>query len=129
MKARHILAIGMLLLMGAATKAQDIANVGNSMRTGNDLMETCKPPVPGETNDEKLGHLLPNVFCSGYIRGVADVNQAFGLIDIRTATNRQLIDIIWKYLADHPEDRDMSAQSLVGAALVKAFPAKGVGTK
>jgi Rap1a immunity proteins len=86
-------------------------------------------PVSGENNDEKLGHLLPNVFCSGYIRGVADVNQALGLIDTRTATNRQLIDVIRKYLPDHPEERDLSAQWLVGAALAKAFPPKGGGAK
>ena len=59
-------------------------------------------------------------FCDGYVAGVADTNKE--LCIPKNATVAQTSDIFKKYLRDHPEDRNLSAHSLVLHALAEAWP-------
>ena len=59
-------------------------------------------------------------FCDGYVAGVADTNKE--LCIPKNAAVAQTSDIFKKYLRDHPEDRNISAHSLVRRALAEAWP-------
>lgn len=111
---RHLIVAVLLFVTGYAAQVQHNAA---DLRSGNDLQEMCAPPPSGGTSQ-------PNLFCSGYIRGIADVTQDEGFIDIRSSTNGKLMDVVRKYLEDHPEDRKRSASKLVVMALMDVFPAK-----
>jgi hypothetical protein len=111
---RRLIVAALLFVWASAAQAQHNAA---DLRSGTDLQEMCAPPPGGGTSQ-------PNLFCSGYIRGIADATQDEGFIDVRTATNGKLMDVVRKYLADHPEDRKRSASKLVVMALMDVFPAK-----
>ena len=83
-----------------------------SFVTGNQLYEDC--------TREKTQ------ICLGYIVGVVD-----GYLALRTnpvicipakVTMGQINDIAVTYLTDHPEKRQYTADSLVLASLIQAFP-------
>jgi hypothetical protein len=61
--------------------------------------------------------------CMGYLAGVSDImstNDDICLPD--NAALPQIVDIVVKYLTDHPERRHYSASSESGIALMQAFP-------
>jgi Rap1a immunity proteins len=61
--------------------------------------------------------------CMGYIAGVSDIMSTDGDICLpNNATIQQIVDIVAKYLSDHPERRHYSASSESGIALMQAFP-------
>jgi Rap1a immunity proteins len=73
----------------------------------------------------QAGGLTPE--CYGYIIGVADVfdsQNASGVCMPKEAVARQVIDVVKKYLTEHPETRDYTAASEVQVALQEAFPCK-----
>jgi hypothetical protein len=76
--------------------------------TGNDLFSKCSSNSP---------------LCMGYIAGVSDVMSTNGDICLPdNATVQQIVDIVVKYLSDHPDRRHYSASSESGVALMQAFP-------
>jgi 2-methylcitrate dehydratase PrpD len=89
--------------------------------TGNKLLEECEATEP-----------FRQAFCLGYIMGVTDVDGMDGAAfpeRRRTCvpedvTNGQLLDILVKYLKNHPEERHYSAAVLAIKAITKAFPCK-----
>ncbi len=86
--------------------------------TGNMLLRDCGT-VP--TQDATATYALGN--CTGYIWGVADVLEASKLYcPTEDSTNGEIVDIVTKYLTDHPETRDRYALRSVMAALSTAFP-------
>jgi Rap1a immunity proteins len=96
--------------------------------TGNQLFSLCPENVwKGASDEETAGHRL----CEAYIDGVA---QTLGIeqLDHHTAlpafcpskyvTLRQILDVVKKYVVEHPEKRDMPAPWLVAQPLHEAFP-------
>jgi hypothetical protein len=83
---------------------------------GNKLHEWCQSENP--------------ISCLAYVLGVSDVltgghfDPKYKLCDGPNATIRQYRDIVIKYLDDHPEERHVSAWSLVSLALHDAFQCK-----
>ena len=76
--------------------------------TGDDLSSKCSINSP---------------MCMGYIAGVSDIMSTDGDICLpNNATIQQIVDIVAKYLSDHPERRHYSASSEAGIALMQAFP-------
>jgi hypothetical protein len=76
--------------------------------TGDDLSSKCSINSP---------------MCMGYIAGVSDIMSTNGDICLpKNATVQQIVDIVAKYLSDHPERRHFSASSESGIALMQAFP-------
>jgi len=65
--------------------------------------------------------------CRGYVSGVADIivekkTEACFTTDEAGPKVNQLVDIARAYLRDHPEKRNLSADTLVIAALKEKFP-------
>jgi Rap1a immunity proteins len=84
-----------------------------STQTGNDLANLCS------LGDKPDGHFESGL-CAGFIIGVSVSIDDVCRPD--NATNGQVIKIARKYLDDHPEELNQSAQSLVHHSLIKAFP-------
>lgn len=83
---------------------------------GNDLYGWCK----SETPDAKYS-------CFGYITGVSDVLASFITTDMfrhcvpSGSTPAQAVDIVKKYLSEHPENRNWTAEALIAMALKEAW--------
>jgi Rap1a immunity proteins len=100
--------LALLVMMAGSATAQKI-----STETGNDLSNLCS------TGDKVDGHFESGL-CAGFIIGVSvaidDVCRG------PNVTNGQVIKVARKYLDDHPEELDQSAQTLVHRSLTKVFP-------
>jgi hypothetical protein len=108
---RLILAI---LIVGVVSPA--MGRIQTSGFTGNQLLNWCEATT-GEA-----------MFCQFYITGVAD-GLVIGRIPNNqvicrppNSTNRQLQDIVKKFLQDNPTQRNSSATVLIFTALREAFP-------
>jgi hypothetical protein len=67
-----------------------------------------------------------NDACAGYIAGASDVLL---IRRVQFARRRRLpfhptVDVILKYIREHPAQRNMAAPMLIGDALGQAFPCK-----
>jgi hypothetical protein len=75
-----------------------------------------------------------DAFCLGYVDGIADAinnsptsiyrpDRSIALVCTTTAiTGRQLVDVVVRFVQQHPEIRHNAAANLVAAALSDAFP-------
>ncbi|MBZ9654021.1 Rap1a/Tai family immunity protein [Phyllobacterium lublinensis] len=87
-------------------------------KSGNALQEECL---------EKSGK-YHNLYCLGYVAAVADsleyvreMNKMPVCITATGVTNGQLVDVVFKYLKAHPEERHFGASGLVSIAIAEAF--------
>ena len=128
---KRVLAIGLTVVISFGSLAQaeiwcgmtkhpgDVplwlpGNVG-TYRNGNQLYSDCK--TGGSTEQ----------ICYGYIMGVADVLAGQGANTVcvpQEVTANQLVDVVKKYMTDHPEFRHLSGPSEVTEALAEAFGCK-----
>ena len=82
---------------------------------GNDLYDACTSP------DSKL-------VCLGYVMAIADAVQAPAAVKRSPmcpgseVMAEQVVDVVTRYLAAHPEKRHLSAPLLVANALAEAYP-------
>ncbi|HDN9016730.1 TPA: hypothetical protein P2I01_003634 [Aeromonas salmonicida] len=83
---------------------------------GNMLYERCT------TKEEDQVYYLNASDCQGYITGVADAFDGYSFCIPNQVRRRQNVDIVTKYLRDHPEDRHQDAHILTAHALSLAFP-------
>ncbi len=94
--------------------------------TGNELYEACTSLNP-----------VRQTFCYGYVNAIADGcdaarpdksanNGVFGFVHCArpSVTNKQIADIVVRFLASHPEHRDYGVAGLVAKALAEAFPCR-----
>lgn len=66
-------------------------------------------------------------FCSGYIFGLADGLSAGGKVCLRPGvTANQILAVVKKHLAEHPEAHDRHPSFVVGQSLSAAFPCVAV---
>jgi len=79
--------------------------------SGNDLIEK----LTSQSAFEKGASL-------GYIMGVADTTLGLYHCASRNVTAGQVQDIVKKYLLERPENRHMTADVIVTAAMAIAFP-------
>jgi hypothetical protein len=86
-------------------------------RNGNSLLEDCQAPAgaPG------------SIVCAGYVFAIADVQLYGDIGGVRSCvpanvTGKQVIDVVTRYLQQHPEQRHYGAASLVAHALSENFP-------
>ncbi len=85
---------------------------------GNNLLAFCNSSVP-----------MHGFFCFGYIEGIADAMQFNSINGSRacigdTVQVGQLNDVVIQFLQTNPAIRDRGANSLVAAALGRAFPCR-----
>jgi hypothetical protein len=90
--------------------------------TGNRLYEDCRSP-----------NYFNRGYCGGYVTGIIDtieslqsrgVLPADALCIPEASTKGQLVDVVLKYLEQHPERRHLESGALVPEALNLAFPCK-----
>ena len=69
--------------------------------------------------------------CRGYIDAVQDLQKrgqpglnGWIACSPKTATRKQNVEIVTKYLTEHPDDRNHIAASLVAHAFAEAFPCR-----
>ena len=109
-----------------------LPNIGSAQKTttsyqvGSALVESCKdyPVIDKTSMPEELPRVEAKIgFCEGYIEAHAEAltyeGKACIEVDIDPA---QLIAVVNKYLADHPELWNRGASWLVRNALIGAFP-------
>lgn len=92
-----------------------------SFLTGNELHDYCES-LPGTA----LGYIMGVADFNGINLAVVDLNgqsvQAKKFVCIpANATGDQTKDVVCKYLADHPKDRNLPAPILVYSALLDAW--------
>jgi Rap1a immunity proteins len=111
-----------ILLLSSVASAQKGAV---SYRSGLNLVDSCKyvPDGVARSTDELVQTELGLGFCKGYIEAHAEALGLEGKVCLTTDNKPdQLIAVVKKYLADHPELWDKPALWLVRDALVQAFP-------
>ena len=83
--------------------------------SGSALFDNCN-----NTNDASK-----QFYCLGYLAGMSDALDGMHIICPGERISLDKIkDVVLKYLREHPEQRSMDADDLVGTALVLAFPCK-----
>jgi hypothetical protein len=100
---------GWMALAAAAARAE-------YFETGRDLYQKCK-----------TAGAAAQVFCFGYIIGIADVMEDNPLDGRsacipRNATIQQVTDVVIQFLDRNPEIRDFTGESLTVQALSEKYP-------
>jgi hypothetical protein len=112
-----VVVLSSIVVAGAAT-AGDFAP--GDFVDGNKLFEQCQSDDPQDSE-----RWVKRSLCLGYIAGVADAldGSSFCLGSGPTGVRvKQVDDVVYFYLRDHPEHRHNDASSLVTAALKEKFP-------
>lgn len=93
-----------------------------TFETGNVLWEDCSSPKADYQRQ---------AWCGGYVSGVVDMNAVAAVrrgspVFCLPAhvTVQQAIDVVRKFLEDHPEKRHAAAADMVAEALSRGFPCK-----
>jgi hypothetical protein len=107
-----------VLLLASAAEAEKVRD----FLDGNILWGLCSSPTDSEGG----------VACRVYVAGVADTFAVYAPHKFclpANATEIQIADVVTKYLRDHPESRQYTAESEVEAALSVAFPCRKTSGK
>ena len=92
---------------------------------GTKLYIDCKAFVKAHTSSEESPtQRIDAVFCAGYVEGAVDAENGIAYNVPDGILLRQLVDIVNKYLVDHPEERQIAAETLIKRAMIKAFSKK-----
>ena len=87
--------------------------------TGNDLRSRCSDTSPYQAG-----------LCMGFVTGIADAMGIAAILGGRraciplAATEGQALDVVKRFLEQHPAEPQEEAVSLVAQALSEAFPCK-----
>lgn len=93
--------------------------------SGNQIYSDCQANKSDDTYYQKSAH------CTAYVMGAFDAillaRQLNGKPDCtpNNLTAGQMRDVTLKYMRDHPENRNMSAASIVLLSIVDAWPCAG----
>ena len=106
--------------------------------SGNDIFHSCRTQDVSVQQGFCVGFILGSVEAMkwGSLMGVVSTNSgewdddefdlasslALGFCVPSEVDNRQVLDIVQRYLASHPEIRHESARTLIHKALREAFP-------
>jgi len=112
------------LLMVVLLFSSSPAGAVRSFVSGGELLQRC------ETYLSETGSAAQGNVCPGYVAGIFDVHTAFVAWEMMKpmwcvpydVNSNQLVRIVTKYLQEHPENLHHTAGTLVGDALVGAFP-------
>jgi uncharacterized beta-barrel protein YwiB (DUF1934 family) len=73
-------------------------------------------------NEGLRGNYFDSALFCGYISGIVDTWNGLLFCPPSHVTNGQIYDIVFKYLDEHPEKRNLSADILIVEALQKIWP-------
>jgi hypothetical protein len=119
---RHAFVAALLLTVAIASESRA------QWLTGNDLERMCNTDAQNLADPQNLFAAME---CLGYVSGVADaVDQENAPAGVPACfatkiTRKQLMAVVKKYLADHPDQWQHPAFRLAAAAIVEAFPCPG----
>ena len=115
MKFEIVSRVGAIMLLSLLTISKAYA----SFQNGNTFYQECQPS----------SDYINSAICMGYVEGVTDTFIVLTAVQKKKivcmssdVSARQSFDIVLKYLADHPETRNMEAEVIVMMALKNAFP-------
>jgi hypothetical protein len=111
---KAVLAALLLATSLVANADEPFLSYAPSFETGNKLYADCTSNTPFDEG-----------FCLGYIAATSDVADALKKIDVCTpkgATIREVVDVVKKYLTDHPAERHYSAFDTIITSLREVFP-------
>lgn len=116
MKTIHALAASVALSFSLSARAM----------TGNELKKICDFLL----SENRSAHQFESGQCGGYVRGVLDAYRIAFILNHQPepycisndVTYGQQINIVTRYLNDHPEIRHFDAALLVTTAATDAFP-------
>jgi hypothetical protein len=92
---------------------------------GSKLYIDCQAFLQAHTSSETSPtQPIDAVFCTGYVEGAVDAQNGIAYNVPDGVLVRQLVDIVYKYLIDHPEERQLGAASLILRAMVKTYGKK-----
>lgn len=119
-KSRHSLSLAFALITICASVPTMAQNISQTMLvSGNDLYGRC-------TSDPRDSEYVANLgFCRGYIYAAADFFATIAAEADRSSchkagvSNRQIVDLVIKYLRENPEKRNMPANY----AVIEVMPA------
>jgi hypothetical protein len=107
-----------LLFVSTRANADQFAPPAGHFSDGNKLYELCTSSNAGD-----------QLYCKGYVSAVADASAWWHPWDHLTrscapagVTLQQMIDIASRYLAAHPEWRQVDGADLVSGSFFEAFP-------
>ncbi len=110
------------LAVAAAIAVTPMGDAFAGFVSGRDLLESCAP------NRADPVYRLKVAECRGYVIGVADTfdckNQLLGFTwrSNMAASQRELVDVVIKWISRHPNILSYEADGLVAAALSETFP-------
>ena len=84
--------------------------------TGNDLKQLA------DRGEENPNFYSEGVF-EGYVAGITDTILLNACIP-KDVTNKQMVEVVRKYLKDHPKELQLHAKDLVKKAVDAAWPCK-----
>ena len=97
-----------------------IGGTGWDAMLGNNLAESCEAWGGRASNDAATN--FKTGACVGYIWGLAGAGEGSAFCFPHGVQANQIVDVIKKWLQDHPELRHYAASSLITAALKEKFP-------
>ena len=102
-------------LVVAAGLLWPVSGFSGGFASGNKIFADCSAPNSSAQRS----------ICLGYIAGMADALEIAKLwCPPEGVTVGQTVDIVMKYLREHPEERHLTASGEGGLALAIAFPCK-----
>jgi hypothetical protein len=105
-----------LIVVCCATAMLLFADISNAAMTGNKLKELAD-------QSEKFSNLVSEAFLTGFVSGIADAN--FSLLCFpEGVTYGQEVEVVKKYLKEHPEELHLEGNVLVMKAIRTAWPCK-----
>ncbi|MHC9247754.1 Rap1a/Tai family immunity protein [Aeromonas jandaei] len=93
-------------------------NSAGEFSVGNDLYSICSTKKGDEF------YYMNSSECRGYITGVSDALSGYTFCIPSGVTVGQDVDIVMRYLSEHPESRHINAAELIARALYESFPCK-----
>jgi hypothetical protein len=87
---------------------------------GNALFDMCSEWPHGKADDVKGAFKTGT--CVGYVWGAAGALGNASMVCLKGVQQNQLVDVIKRWLDEHPEVRHRSASALIGQALMEKFP-------
>ena len=124
MKITNCIILGFTLCMRTVAGNDRPAGVADS---GNGFLSACQYSTSENSYTAGL--------CQGYVRGVSDAVDALFRLTARAqpeaiplfcipkdSTNHQILDVVIKFVKEHPEKRHAPTKFLVLDSLIEAFP-------
>ena len=105
------------MLLGMAALFASTADAKGEFRSGNEIKAGLEGWI-----DKGSTEYVRDAMAFGYVIGVHDALSGAVVCSGENVTQRQVIDVVLKYMRQNPEVLDRSADQVVAAALTDVWP-------